>query len=506
MSASGEGEGKRERLLGTNDSSNAVGFMDDLDEQIKVHRLQKLMHNDYEPENIEELSKRWKDQRNRVREFEGKDEQRRVLINQINAIIPAPGPGDPMVIAYNVIVREIHDMEWKGRSSEEGTEEKRRNEFNQATTKCENLVAEVALVEQYIKRRVEASIYGQIKLKTEGIEEPGKKLKKMYDTVKGLVGGDQVRERKELLEKLENLQPAGNDSECKERINEMRVIRQKYRDSAKAERKVMDIEEEVLIEKLGEIVSTNSVDFEVKFEYRINKRTAGMTFERLAEGMETCLDKSIRKKYGENGAKGMAIDNQRAVAEQAIGMAAGASRSTGSGLGQREKRDGDCFDWLDGYCGRGDSHCWYRHDPKKFGTKKREQRGGNRGSRRSSSFDEEERDRDRNRSRDGIDRSRDRSRTRDTSRGDRDRSSERDRAKNNYGRGEQTSDRNRGREKDRRSSSSRSPDNRNRRESRSRDSKERSRSSDRDGDRTPTGNNTPTKPPTNGGGGGRRTW
>lgn len=492
MSTSREGEGKGVKLVGTNDSSKAVGFMEELDGQIKVQRLQKVMNPDFETEEVEELKKRYKDQKNRVRLYETRDDQRKALLAQINAIVPVPGPADPMVIAYNAVGQEIHDMEWKGRMSEEGTEERRRNEWNQAVARVENLVSAVAQVEQYIKGRVEESIYMQVKKKLEEVDEPGDRLRKMYALVKGLIGGDQVKERLELMRKLENLQSAASDSECKQLINDMRVIRQRYRDSAKAEGQVKDIDERVMLDKLGEISAGNNVDFDVRFEYRLRNKEVGKTFEQLSEEMEKILDKAIRKRFGENGAKGMDIDNQRAVEDQAFGMVAGSYRSMagGSGVGgsgKREKRKGDCYDWKYGDCVRGDE-CWYQHDPKTFGTKKRERERGDR-SHRSPSRGREERGRER-------DRSRDRLREQDTTRGDRDRSSERDRR----GGG---NERDGVRAKDRRSSSgSRSPDDRNRiRDGRARD-RDRSRSGDRDGDRTPRGSNTPNKPT---GGGGRYT-
>ena len=165
MSTSMEGEGKGVKLVGTNDSSRAVGFMEGLDEEIKVQKLQKLMNQNFEVEDVEDLNRRWKGQRDRVRLYDLKEEQRKALLAQINVIVPVPGPADPMVMAYNALGQEIHNMEWKGRMSEEATEERRRNEWKQAVASVESLVSAVAIVEQYVKSKVEESIYMQVKKK-----------------------------------------------------------------------------------------------------------------------------------------------------------------------------------------------------------------------------------------------------------------------------------------------------------------------------------------------------
>ena len=481
MSAEGERANKGiAKLVGTNDAANAVNFMESVDQQIKVNKLQRLMGASYKADDIADLEARYRDQKDRNRNFERLETLRKSLIAQINNTVPPPGPQDMITITYNQVITDLHDMEWKGRNIEEDREESRRKLWKQAEADHETLVASVAKVEQFIKERVESSVEMQIKDQIKAIEEPGERLRKMYKIVRSLIGGDQRKERHTMVRRLDDMPPAMSDLDCKEKINAIRVLRQNYRDSGTAEGMVIDMEEKVLIERLGEIALQNEVDFSAKYIFTQQSKVAGKTFEMVAAEMETALDKAIKKKTGENGGKGMGISSMQANAEQAIGMrAAGQNANPG---GQGEKKKGDCYDWMEGKCNRG-NNCWFQHDQNKWATVRNSRRERSPGQGRRGSAQGDRRsggDRDRSRERERSSGSNDRGRERGSERRDTRKGGERERSR------------------DRGRSESRSPD-------RSRD-RGRSGDKDRDRSRTPPGvNGTPNKPhrKSGGGGGGR---
>ena len=76
--------------MGTNDASRAARFMEQFDEQIRFIKVKRRVDTNFEPENIGELEKRYKDEKDRFRSYETLTAQNRVISEQLEAIVASP--------------------------------------------------------------------------------------------------------------------------------------------------------------------------------------------------------------------------------------------------------------------------------------------------------------------------------------------------------------------------------------------------------------------------------
>lgn len=192
-----------------------------------------------------------------------------------------------------------------------------------------------------------------------------------------------------MIRRLDDIPAATDNIDLKKKINEMRVLKIQFKDSAKMSGlPALQIEDSKMITRLEEISMGNGVDFSAKLEYKDQSRTPGNTFDKMATAVEKVLDRAINKnrdKEGGGGSRGMDISYAQAAEHQTMGKAVTGAGASGSR---------DCFRWVrQGECMFG-KDCRYDHIPSKKGTSDNRGRGRNRSSSRSRDRDDRSRSRD----------------------------------------------------------------------------------------------------------------
>ena len=351
-----------EKRIG-NDPRLAVQFLEEVKMEIDVLQLAALLEETYKKVNIMDLEKNYDKQTDRIADFEKLIESRQKTEEQIDNMDPKPGNNHEIVKKLKRIEKAIEDTEWQGNQREEALEETRKKKWEAAQDNHEKKMAAVSKIEKYIMGKVEESIYLQIKKKIQDLKEPSERLKKMVETTKTLMIGDQKRERELMMRRLEDMQPALDNAELKKKINDMRIIILKFTNSAKAEGiATTDIDNDKLILKLGEISMGNGVEFAAKSDFREMHKQPNATFEKVAEAIEKSLDKAINKnrQTGDGDReRGMNISSNTATQTQVFANAA----TTAHREGKQE-----CFNWKNtGACWYGDS-CRFEHASSKRGS------------------------------------------------------------------------------------------------------------------------------------------
>lgn len=380
-------ENKPNRKIG-NDPAQAVNFLDQVELIIQSEGLSMLTEPGYRPVNLEEIEKGLIEQTERIEDYKILLEKATKIEEQIKGMDLRPNEGSQIVKKLRLIEKEIEELEWKGHI-EEQVEETRRKKYEAAVTNNDKKLAGVSRIEQLLRDRVEDSIYMQIRQSTQDVKEPSAKLKKIQETLKNLILGDQTKERELMIRRLDDIPAATDNIDLKKKINEMRVLKIQFKDSAKMSGLALQIEESKMITRLEEISMGNGVDFSAKLEYRDQSRMPGNTFDKMATAVEKVLDRAINKnrdKEGGGGSRGMDISYAQAAEHQTMGKAVTGDGASGSR---------DCFRWVrQGECMFG-KDCRYDHIPSKKGTSdNRRGRGRNRSSSRSRDRDDRSRSRD----------------------------------------------------------------------------------------------------------------
>lgn len=353
-------ESKQIERVGNN-PFKAIKFLEEVDMKVKIEGLTSLIEDGHRVINVRDLEKKHVAQTTRILEYETVAESGKKVEVLINDIHPRPDENHNLVKKLKKIQKTMIDYSWQGTAVEEKVEETRRRNWESAVDNTEKKLAAVSRVEKYLVDRLEECIYVQVKQSVRDISEPSARLKKMIETTKSLTIGDQKKQRELMIRRLEDIEEALNNSELKMKINDMRIIKLQYSDSAKAEGLVIEIEDAKMITKLGEIMLGNGVDFSARTEFREKHKTRGQTFDKLAAEIEGLLDSAIYHKNRDKdggGSRGMEISNMQATADQTMGMRATGSASTSGGTNWQQPI---CYRWeKDGKCRFGDQ-CRYHH-------------------------------------------------------------------------------------------------------------------------------------------------
>ena len=344
------------RKIGTNDALPAIAFMKDIEDKINELKISKLTKTTYKRDDIAKLKKNYEDQHERINDYEQIQAQWQELKNRNDDNLYKNRLNDKE--------KRMADMHFQGQLKEEQLLETRRKRWKGAESDEESQMAGIATLHMFIKLNVEPSIELKIREDTEKIEDPAEKLKKMLLTLKGLIGGDQVGVRYDITIKTQSLPPAITDEQCKETINRMRVLQRQYTASGALQGEVTAMDEQFMINRLGDATMGNNIHFTIKSKFLAAKDEQNANFDSVATAMEKEIDRVIALRGGPQGqgGGGMSISSIQAASTQVFANAATTGQNNynsyrGSGSGQILQ----CYNMADtGYCRFGDN-CRYDH-------------------------------------------------------------------------------------------------------------------------------------------------